>query len=227
MSNAKQAAGRRAAEFIEEGMTLGLGTGSTVHFTLEALAERVRGGLKVRGVPTSLDTERKAREFGIPLVTLEDVQELDLTIDGADEIDPKFNMIKGGGGALLREKVVARASKRVVIVAGADKVVERLGLKFLLPIEVVPFARQVILRELKELGGLPVLRLADQGQVYLTDNGNEILDTHFEAGIEDPAALESRLASIPGIVESGVFVGLADVLVVGDEQGEASVRNRD
>ncbi|MFT5285218.1 MAG: ribose 5-phosphate isomerase A [Planctomycetota bacterium] len=227
MINAKQAAGRRAAEFVEEGMTIGLGTGTTVFYTLEALAERVKDGLNIRGVPTSIDTEEKAREFGIPLVTLEEVHELDLTIDGADEIDGNFDMIKGGGGALLREKVVARASKRVVIVAGADKVVDRLGIKFLLPIEVVPFARHVIVRELKELGGIPNLRLADQGIVYLTDNGNEILDTHFQAGIDDPAALEIRLASIPGVVESGIFVGLANVLVVGDDQGHASVESRE
>jgi len=207
-------------------MTLGLGTGSTVFYTLEALGERVRDGLQVRGVPTSFDTETRAQEFGIPLATLEEVQELDLTIDGADEIDPDFNMIKGGGGALLREKIVARASKRVVIVADPGKVVDRLGLKFLLPIEVVPFARHVVARELQKLGGTPVLRIADKNATYLTDNGNEILDTKFEKGIEDPPALERILASIPGIVESGVFVGLANVLVIGNEKGEAEVRER-
>lgn len=226
MSNAKQAAGRRAADYVEDGMTVGLGTGSTVYYTLEALGERVRGGLQIRGVPTSLDTEERAREFGILLTTLDEVQSLDLTIDGADEIDPDFHMIKGGGGALLREKIVARVSKRVVIVADVSKVVDRLGLKFLLPIEVVPFARHVVKRELERLGGTPVLRIADKHQTYLTDNGNEILDTRFENGIEDPPALERTLAAIPGIVESGIFVGLAHVLVVGDENGEVEVRER-
>jgi len=226
VTNAKEAAGRRAAEFVEDGMTLGLGTGSTVFFTLQALGERVSDGLRIRCVPTSIDTEVRAKEFGIPLVTLEEVRELDLTIDGADEIDPDFHMIKGGGGALLREKIVARASNRVVIVADSGKVVDRLGLKFLLPIEVVPFARHVITRELEKLGGTPVLRIADKNKTYLTDNGNEILDTRFENGIEDPPALERTLASIPGIVESGIFVGLAHVLVVGNDGGEAEVRER-
>ncbi len=207
-------------------MTLGLGTGSTVFFVLEALADRVQGGLQIRGVPTSLDTQRVAGEFGIPLVTLDEALELDLTIDGADEIDPAFHMIKGGGGALLREKIVARASKRVVIVADSGKVVERLGLKFLLPIEVVPFARQVVTRELEGLGATPVMRIAGKDEPYLTDNGNQILDTRFKNGIEDPPALERTLAAIPGIVESGIFVDLAHVLVVGSENGEAEVRER-
>ena len=207
-------------------MTLGLGTGSTVFFVLEALADRVKGGLQIRGVPTSLDTQRVAGEFGIPLITLDEALQLDLTIDGADEIDPAFHMIKGGGGALLREKIVARASKRVVIVADPSKVVDRLGLLFLLPIEVVPFARQVVNRELEQLGGTPVLRTTEKGEPYLTDNGNEILDTRFEKGIEDPPALERTLAAIPGIVESGIFVDLAHVLVVGNESGEAEVSER-
>ncbi len=226
MSKAKEAAGRHAAGFVEEGMTVGLGTGSTVHFTLAALGERVKAGLGIRGVPTSIDTERKARELGIAIVGLEEAPAIDLAIDGADEIDSSFQMIKGGGGALLREKVVARAAQHVVIVVDPDKVVARLGERFLLPIEVVPFARAIVRRELERMKAEPVLRLVDRGRVYRTDNGNEILDVRFPGGIADPASLERELASIPGIVESGLFVGLADLLVVGRESGEVEIREK-
>ena len=210
-----------------DGMLLGLGTGSTVHFALIRLAERIRDErLRVRGVPTSLDTEEKARELGIPLVELADAQRIDLTIDGADEIDARFDMIKGGGGALLREKVVASITTTEVVVVGADKVVERLGRRFLLPVEVVPFARPMVVRALGELGAQPTVRLGEQGKPFITDNQNEILDCRFPGGIEDAPELERRLKTIPGIVESGLFIGLADVLVIGHPNGEAEVRNR-
>ncbi|MBL8858736.1 MAG: ribose-5-phosphate isomerase RpiA [Planctomycetes bacterium] len=219
----KEVAGRRAAELVETGMTLGLGTGSTVYFYLVALADRIRrGGLKVRGVPTSLDTERKARELGIPLATLDEVTRIDLTVDGADEIDVRFDMIKGGGGALLREKVVASLSQRVAIVVGANKVVHRLGLTFALPVEVVPFARAVVERSLASLGCSPTLRLRD-GREFVTDNHNAILDCTFTRAIEDPAALERAIDAIPGVVESGLFVGLAHVRLVGHSDGSCEV----
>ncbi len=225
MANPKEIAGQRAAEMVEDGMTVGLGTGSTVHFTLERLADRVaKEGLAIRGVPTSLETERKAQALGIPLVTLLDVEAIDLTIDGADEIDPAFHMIKGGGGALLREKVVAYISRRVAIVVGRNKVVERLGTTFLLPVEVVPFACAMVAREITRLGAEPVLRVTQPSQPTLTDNGNQILDCRFPQGIPDPAAMEVQLAGIPGIVESGLFVGLAQVLVIGDDDGTVEVR---
>ena len=227
MSNPKEAAGRRAAELIESGTTVGLGTGSTVFFTLQRLAERIHEeGLEVRGVPTSLDTEGKAREMGIPLVGLEEVESIDLTIDGADEIDANFDMIKGGGGALLREKVVASISAREAIVVGRDKVVERLGRGFLLPVEVVPFARPMVRRALAALGAEPNLRLAEQEVAYLTDNGNEILDCRFAEGIADAAALERAIDEIPGVVESGLFIGLAHVMVVGEADGSAELIER-
>lgn len=223
-SEAKRAAGRRAAEFVESGQKVGLGTGSTVFFTLERLAERIRDeGLEIVGVPTSLDTEGKAKEFGIPLGTLDEIEALDVTIDGADEIDGDFAMIKGGGGALLREKVVAAASREVVIVVGPDKVVERLGTTFDLPVEVVPFARAAVARRIVALGGRPAVR-GGEGAPYVTDNGNEILDVHFEGGIEDVARMELDLDAIPGVVESGLFVGLAKRLVIGHASGEAEVR---
>jgi len=177
-------------------------------------------------VPTSVDTERKARELGIPLVELADVSSIDLTIDGADEIDPDFNLTKGGGGALLREKVVAYISKREVIVVGRAKLVERLGTTFLLPIEVVPFARPVVARELARMGATPNLRVTSPEGPFVTDNGNQILDCRFEAGIEDPAALETTLDRIPGVVETGLFVGLAHVVVIGDDDGTCEVRER-
>jgi len=222
----KQLAGRRAAEFVEEGMALGLGTGSTVHFALLRLAERIReDGLRVRGVPTSLDTERKAREWGIPLFEIGAVESLDLAIDGADEIDAQFRMIKGGGGALLREKVVASLARRVVIVVGENKVVPKLGTTFALPVEVVPFALASVARALARLGCTPNERRSE-GRDYRTDNGNAILDCRFTRGIDDPAALERALRAIPGVVESGLFIGLAHVLVVGKQDGSVEVRQR-
>jgi ribose 5-phosphate isomerase A len=226
VSRAKEAAGRAAAEYARDGMTLGLGTGSTVHFTLERLSERMRAErLSLRGVATSLDTERKAQALGLPLVSLAEVETIDLTIDGADEIDPAFDMIKGGGGALLREKVVAALSRRELIVVDRSKVVERLGLRFPLPVEVVPFARAAVERALRALGASSVLRTR-AGEALRTDNGNELLDCRFPGGIADAPALERELDAIPGIVESGLFIGLAHLLVIGDEDGRTELRNR-
>lgn len=227
MHDPKEIAGRRAAELVENGMRVGLGTGSTVHFALLRLGERVRDhGLRIVGVPTSLDTERKARDLGIELADLERVEQLDLTIDGADEIDARFDMIKGGGGALLREKVVAAISKREAIVVGPDKVVERLGRRFPLPVEVAPFALPVVRRALERLGSRPALRARPDGAAYRTDNGNAILDCHFADGIADAATLERKIDAIPGVVESGLFVGLAHVLIVGKPDGSVLVRER-
>jgi ribose 5-phosphate isomerase A len=227
MSDAKRAAGERAAQFVTDGMIVGLGTGSTVHFALLGLAERIRReGLSIRGVPTSFDTETKAEELGIPLVALSEVIEIDLTIDGADEVDPAFDMIKGGGGALLREKVVASVSRREVIIVDSAKLVDRLGVRFLLPLEVIPFARSVVAARLEALGATPTVRMRATGEPRRTDNGNEILDCRFPEGIEDAAALEIELASIPGVIESGLFVGLAHTLVIGGADGAVEVRER-
>ena len=227
MSRSKEAAGRAAAERVRDGMTVGLGTGSTVYFTLQRLGERVRQDkLAIVGVPTSVDTEIKARAFGIPLTTLSEVESIDLTIDGADEIDARFDMIKGGGGALLREKVVAALSKHEVIVVDRSKVVERLGVRFLLPVEVVPFARATVARKISQLGAAWTLRMREAREVYLTDNGNEILDCKFPGGIADAPALERALDEIPGVVESGLFIGLAHTLILGDEEGRVEVRER-
>lgn len=227
MTNAKQAAGRRAADLVEDGMTVGLGTGSTVFFTLQRLAERIRAeGLSLRGVPTSVDTEQKAREMGIPLATLDEVERIALTIDGADEIDGEYQMIKGGGGALLREKVVAAISDRVVTVVGRDKLVTRLGTTFLLPVEVVPFALATVTRAIVKLGGQPAVRRSNPSPAFVTDNGNQILDCKFEGGIADARALAARLSTEPGVVEHGLFIDLATDVVIGDEDGTAELRSK-
>ena len=193
-------------------------------YFLEGLAERIRAeGLEVRGVPTSTATERLCEELAIPLVDLEQVEALDLTVDGADEIDAAFRMIKGGGGALLREKVVASISRRVAIVVDRGKVVERLGRSFDLPVEVVPFAVPVVRRAVERLGGRPTLR---GGADFRTDNGNSILDVAFEDGIADPEELEQQLCTTPGVVECGLFIGLADLRLVGGEDGQVETLER-
>lgn len=226
MQNPKEVAGRKAAELVEDGMTVGLGTGSTVHFTLLALGERISGErISIRGVPTSIDTEKKAREFGIPLATLDEVDHLDFTIDGADEIDGDFNMVKGGGGALLREKIVASISHREAIVVGVNKVVRRLGTTFALPVETVPFALATVKRALVHLGCIPKLRERDK-KPFVTDNGNYILDCTFKQGIADAPKLERAIAMIPGAVESGLFIGLAHVLIIGNDDGTCEVRQK-
>ena len=227
VTSVKESAGRRAADMVETGMTVGLGTGSTVWFTLVRLAERIQSeGLEIVGVPTSMDTTDKATELGIPLIGLGEVEKIDLTIDGADEIDGDFQMIKGGGGALLREKVIASISEREVIVVGPDKVVDKLGTTFLLPVEVTTFALPTVSRALTSLGCDPVLRLSDPGVALTTDNGNQILDCRFPDGIDDPRALEKAIAAIPGAVESGLFIDLAHAVVIGSEDGPAELRER-
>jgi ribose 5-phosphate isomerase A len=217
---------RRAAEHavaqIESGMTVGLGTGSTAAHGVRALGRRVREeGLKVRGVPTSERTRRLAEECGLPLVSFEAFfsgggVRLDLCFDGADEADAKLNLTKGGGGALLREKVVAFASKRFICVVDSQKLVERLH-AFPLPVEVVPFAQKVVERAIAALGGRPALRQGEDGP-FLTDNGNWILDCSF-APIVDPPSLAEELSRIPGIAEHGLFCGMASELVVGTRDG--------
>src|SRR5258708_37043768 len=208
----KEAAGRAAAKLVREGDIAGLGTGSTAYFAVVALGERVKAGLKIIGIPTSVHTADLARAVGIPLTTLDDHPEIDITIDGADEVDPKLNLIKGGGGALTREKVVASASKKMVVVADSGKVVAVLG-KFPLPVEVIAFARTVVERKIVALGGSPKLRVKADGSPFVTDNGNEILDCSF-GKIADPPALARELSVTPGVVEHGLFIGLAKVAVV-------------
>jgi ribose 5-phosphate isomerase A len=217
--DAKQRAGFRAAEFVEDGMRVGLGTGSTAFWLVERLAERVRDeGLRVRCVPTSRRTEEQARSLGIPLVSLGEAGGLDLAVDGADEIGPGLALMKGGGGALLREKLVASAARRFVVIADASKVVGVLG-RFPLPVEVVPFAWELTARRVAavtEAEALP--RRAAGGEPYVTDNGNYILDCRC-GEIPDPARTERELKALTGVVESGLFVGMADLAVVSTDEG--------
>ena len=223
----KKVAGSRAAELVHDGMVVGLGTGSTVYFTLTTLAQRIREeGLSIQGVPTSLDTESKAKAMGIPLIGLDKVQHIHVTIDGADESDHEFRLTKGGGGALLREKVVAALSDYVAIVMTPQKLVAKLGRSFALPVEVVPFAGPVVNRQFARLGARSKLRKTAEGQVYLTDNHNQIYDLTFEDGIADPVALEKELANMPGVVESGLFIDLAHRLYLGKPDGTCEVMTR-
>ena len=216
--DAKQRAGFRAAEFVEDGMRVGLGTGTTARWLVERLGERVREGLRVRCVPTSRQTEEQARRSGVTLATLGEVGELDIAIDGADEIGPGLALIKGGGGALLREKLVASAARRFVVIADASKVVEVLG-RFPLPVEVVPFAWELTARRVASVAGVePALRRGEGGEPYVTDNGNFILDCRC-GEIADPARTERELKSLAGVVESGLFVGMADLAVVSTDGG--------
>lgn len=219
----KQRAAQRALEFVRSGHVVGLGTGSTAKFAIEGLGRLVREGLSIKGVPTSIATERMAGQLGIPLVDLNEAGLIDITIDGADEVDPDFNMIKGGGGALTREKLVALASVKRVILIDESKLVAKLGQSRLLPVEVLPFAWTLSSRKLEDLGCVPNLRKQDQ-KPFVTDNGNYILDCDF-GPIEDAAALEKRIKLLPGVVENGLFIGIADTLVIGfDERVEIRER---
>jgi ribose 5-phosphate isomerase A len=220
-SDPKRAAGTAAADLVEDGMRLGLGTGSTVRWFLEALAER---RLDVAGVPTSEDTATRCRMLGISLLDTMSVVRLDLAIDGADEFDAELTCTKGGGGALLREKVVASMAERFVLIATPDKGVERLGDSFPLPIEVVPFAIGPVMHTLREQGVVPTERRMPDGGLYRTDNGNTIIDAHYPGGIADPAVTDVTLSLIPGVVANGLFVEMATLVVLGHPGGRVEHR---
>lgn len=213
---AKQLAGEKAAEYIESGMTIGLGTGSTVYWTILRIGQLVKNGLQIQAVPTSKQTEILAKGQGISLTDFSKVSELDVTIDGADEIDINHNLIKGGGGALLREKLVAAASKRFIVVADESKSVQVLG-KFPLPVEVIPFAWETTARRIASLHCIPVLRQINH-QPFVTDNGNYIIDCHFHE-IAHPEEMHKQLKCITGVVETGLFINMADIIIVGTEHG--------
>lgn len=225
----KAAAGALAADSVAPGMKLGLGTGSTVAFFLESLAIRIKEGdlPGIIGVPTSLWTQERATDLGIPLGTLEEIGSMDLTVDGADDVDPALELIKGLGGALLREKMVAQASRKIIIIADESKLVPKLGTRSPLPVEVVPFAWQSHLPYLTQLGAEPTLRRGPDDSPMSTDNRNFILDCRFPQGIDDPAALEAELAGRAGVVETGLFLGLAHEVLVGGTAGvERIIRDK-
>ena len=221
----KEVAARKAVEYVEEGMVVGLGTGSTAEFAIRALGERVSGGLRIVAVPTSVASARLGEEIGLDIRSLEQRPEIDLTIDGADEVDGDLNLIKGLGGALLREKIVAGASRREIIIVDPSKIVDRLGTRSPLPVEVIPFGWSLAQRRLRDLEARPELRRTGSGP-YETDNGNYILDCHFERGIRDAVETERRINDIPAVVENGLFVGLTDIVVVGREDGSCLVMER-
>jgi ribose 5-phosphate isomerase A len=215
----KRGAALRAIEEVKDGMVLGLGTGSTAAFVVEGLGRRVAAGLKVVGIPTSERTGAQARRLGIPVATFAEYQRLDLTIDGADEVQlGSLDLIKGLGGALLREKIVAAASERLVIVVDQEKLVEKLGEHTPVPVEVTQFGWQATAVTLAKLGCAPERRYAAGEQPYVTDGGNFILDCRF-GPIADPGALERRIAMTVGAVESGLFVGRSSMVLVASETG--------
>ncbi len=225
--NLKEMAGRRAVEYVEEGMVIGLGTGSTAAYAIKALGERVAEGLQIQAISTSEASTQLATQLGIAMKSFEDETVLDLTIDGADEVDPNLNLIKGLGGALLREKIVAAATTLQIIIVDTSKLVNRLGTRSPLPVEVVPFGWPLAQRHLIEQDLRAELRKEAGGdEPIVTDNGNFILDCHFPDGIDDAAGTERRINAVPSVVENGLFVGLTDLVIVAEESGNCRIIER-
>jgi len=222
----KQQVGKAAADLVQSGNIVGLGTGSTAAFMIQFLGERLQAGTltDIRGIPTSFQASVLARKYGIPLVTLDEVDHIDIAIDGADEVDPQKNLIKGGGAAHTREKIVDGLANQFVVVVDSSKMVEKLG-AFPLPVEVIPMAMTPVMQAMEKLGGVPEIRMGvkKDGPV-ITDQGNMILDVKFDA-ITDPATLEKTINNIPGVLDNGLFVGLAHTVLIGEiKNGVPSVR---
>ena len=222
----KQMVGEEAVKYIENGMVIGIGSGTTAAYMIQALAQRLRQGLSIVGaVPTSEATAQLAGTLSIPLTDLDTHPQLDLDIDGADEIDDQLRLIKGGGGALLREKIVAATSRRFIIIADSSKLVRQLGHTFPVPVEIIPFARTPVQLQLQALGAQINLRRKD-GQVFHTDNGNLILDCFFPGGVNDPQTLHTSIKSIVGVVETGLFLNMAERAIIGSANGVQVLVNR-
>ncbi|MEM0492352.1 MAG: ribose-5-phosphate isomerase RpiA [Candidatus Thermoplasmatota archaeon] len=213
----KKLAAEKAVEYVEDDMVIGLGTGSTISYTIKKLGAMVKNGLRIEAIPTSQQTKKLATENGIPLIELDESTLIDLTIDGADEVDSDLNLIKGGGGALTREKIVAYHSKKVMIVIDESKIVKRLGCDFPVPVEVVRFGWSATKKAVEHLGGKCELRRI-MDEVYITDNQHYIIDCDF-GPIVNPEELDSAIRSIPGVIETGLFIGLVDNVIVGSSQG--------
>jgi len=218
----KQVAALAAVQLVKDGQVVGLGTGSTAAYFVQFLAERVRDGLKIRGVPTSDRTRELASSLGIPLTTLDECPDIDIGIDGADEVGPHLNLIKGGGGALLREKIIASAAREFIVIADSGKQVSVLG-KFPLPVEVIPLAEPLLHKRIAALGAKVKLRTYAYGNPYKTDEGHHILDCEF-GEIPDPPALARTLSDMPGVVEHGLFIGMAKVALFGKGKDVIEVR---
>lgn len=223
----KQEVGRVAANRVKSGSVVGLGTGSTTAFAIQFLGDRLKSGelMDIKGVPTSFQASVLAKQYGIPLTTLDEIDKIDIAIDGADEVDPQKNLIKGGGAAHTREKIVDSLAEQFIVVVDSSKIVDRLGSTFPLPVEVLPMAITPVMKALEQLGGRPELRMGvkKDGPV-ITDQGNMILDVTFDA-IDQPAELERSLNNIPGVLENGLFVGVADVVLIGEiKENQPSVR---
>lgn len=223
----KQEVGRAAANQVQSGTIVGLGTGSTTAYAIQFLGERLKSGdLKdIKGIPTSFQASVLAKQYGIPLTTLDEIDQIEIAIDGADEVDPQKNLIKGGGAAHTREKIVDSLAQRFIVVVDSSKLVDRLGTTFPLPLEVLPLAITPVMKAVEQLGGKPELRMAikKDGPV-ITDQGNMIIDAKFEA-IDNPAELEKILNNIPGVLDNGLFVGVADQILIGEvKDGQATVR---
>ncbi len=224
--NAKEAAGTKAAEYVKSGMVVGLGTGSTAEYAIRALGKRVSEGLHITAVSTSIASTNLAQSLGIDVVSLEEEPVVDVTIDGADEVDPQLDLIKGLGGALLREKIVASATTRQIIIVDESKLVDQLGTKAPLPVEVIPFAWPLIQRAFIERDLRPSLRQDADGETFETDNGNFIIDCTFPAGIADGTDSERWINALPGVVENGLFIGLTDLVIVGSDDGSCRLIER-
>ncbi len=219
----KKAAGEKAASFIKSGMTVGLGTGSTAYWAIRKIGEMVAGGLEIKSVATSIESEKLSAELNIPVVPFSEIDQVTIDIDGADEVDANFNLIKGGGGALLREKIIANISRQMIVVADESKIVETLG-RFPLPVEVVPFGLELTIRHLQKHCAALTLR-KNGTEIYTTDNGNYILDCQFYP-IHNPQALECQLNNIPGVVENGLFTGKCNTVVIGYQDGRTEIREK-
>ncbi len=223
----KQEVGKAAALLVKSGTIVGLGTGSTTAYTIEYLGSRLKSGEieDIKGIPTSFQAEVLAKQYGIPLTTLDAVDHIDIAIDGADEVDPQKNLIKGGGAAHTREKIVDALADRFVVVVDSNKLVDKLGSTFLLPVEVIPMAIAPVMRAIEKLGGKPELRMGvKKAGPVITDQGNMVVDVKFDS-IDNPAELEKTLNNIPGVLENGLFVGVADVILVGEvKDGKPIVR---
>jgi len=216
-SNLKKLAGEAAMHYIMDGMIVGLGTGSTTHFFIKKIGEEIKKGLDIISIPTSLTTEKLAKSLDIPLSNFSEYQTIDITVDGADQVDPELNLIKGGGGALVREKIVASCSKKLIIVVDESKMVKKLS--YPLPIEVIPFGWETTLKKLEYIGLNPVIR--KDKEIFVSDNGNFIIDCQYKEITEE---LETRINMIPGVVENGIFRNMADEIVVGTKKGLKKIK---